>query len=137
MTDVRNKDTAPNNFAKFAAENGCKYRDLIITVPNPDASIRLVGKTSPTTLRGKRWCELMKCDGMTIGQYIDQAKAIVPGSISRNNPEIATDRGLITVTAPVKAETKTPDASSKPTKAKAKKTPDLPALASDAETKAA
>lgn len=135
MTNILNAESPVIKLVKFAEENGCKAGDLIIRVVNPEASIRLVGKTSPTSLRGKRWAELLKCEGKTIKHYFEQARANVAGGIANNNPELAIVRGLITVEAP--AQAKAAPASSKPAKTKAKKKPDLPALASEKETKAA
>jgi|TARA_R110000824_G_scaffold64402_6_gene168273 hypothetical protein len=86
---------------KLAATTKAKATDntftsMVITVPNKEARI----PARPGCARAKRWQLLVsKCNGKTVGDYYTLCReAGIP--CTRNNPERAVEKGLITLAAP-------------------------------------
>jgi hypothetical protein len=72
------------------------FTSMVITVPNKEARI----PARPGCARAKRWQLLVsKCNGKTVGDYYTLCReAGIP--CTRNNPERAVEKGLITLAAP-------------------------------------
>ena len=93
MADKTAKTPANPSIGKATANT---FTSMVITVPNKEARI----PARPGCARAKRWQLLVsKCNGKTVGDYYTLCReAGIP--CTRNNPERAVEKGLITLAAP-------------------------------------
>jgi len=91
--------TATANNGPAPLPKGVAFSTLVIGVPNTKATI----PARPGSQRARRWAVLLKQNGNTVAAYYAACRALGT-PCSKNNPMLAYQKGLITLSAPTAAK---------------------------------